>query len=151
MQVSDWIDLMQRIPPEDMETFMLALNNGQEVAMQRLLQVNDRYALVRGRLGGTDDPDRVFCVPLEQVAFGYFNRPMPDRRVINIFGDIIGGIRTSATDAVVEAPKGEAAAPEDAKPAEAEADKAAAGPNVSMLRDRLLTQKKLAPGPQRPR
>lgn len=99
MQAAEWADLFRKFPPEYQELLMLATNNGIELAVQQILRMEDTYLLIRGRLGGTTDGNRIFMVPYEYLSFVYFTRPVSNDRLKSIFGDLLtGSLEPAAQD-----------------------------------------------------
>ncbi len=149
MTGSDWIDFFKGIPDKEHELIMISLKNGAEVAFQRIMKYLDKLMIVRGRLGGTDDADRVFCIPYDHIDMVFFTRPQDDHVVQAIFGEIIGGVRRAyLTDDEEEAEKELAA--EAVNSVNPDVSTEGAIPvtdkppplNVSALRSRLLQKSK---------
>jgi hypothetical protein len=148
----DWRKFFEDLPTSEHELAIVALANGDEVSIQRIMKYMDAFMVVRGRLGGTEDAGHVFCLPYDRIEFVFFSRIQPDQTVVEMFGDIIGGVRlafmidpeeearkkalTEAAAAAAAAEGSEGAAPgtDGALPA---APKPAPA-NVSALRSRLL-------------
>ncbi len=89
MRAEDWIELLKKIPVEDHETLTAATTLGVEIAFQQVLQVNEQFVLVRGRLGGTTDAGRVFCIPWDRLLYLCLTRPMTDMRLAELFGPLL--------------------------------------------------------------
>lgn len=141
MTVEQYIKLFKSLPEAETEMLMIAMNNGMEIAVQRIMRYEDHYMLVRGRLGGTEEGELIFLVDYCNITFVYFLRPIADARVQEIFGEIIGGIRREFIEE--KTPEEQEADRQAAAEAEgAAADKPEGAPkplpNVSALRSRLL-------------
>ena len=68
---------------------MLATNNGVELAVQQILRMDDTHLVIRGRLGGTTDANRIFMVPYVYLSFCYFTLPVSNERLKPVFGDLL--------------------------------------------------------------
>jgi hypothetical protein len=108
MQVADWVALFRKFPVEYQELLMLATNNGIELAVQQVLQLNDTFILIRGRLGGTTDMDRIFMVPYDYLSFVYFTRPVSNEKLRPVFGELLavgaGGVEAVSHETLSEVP-----------------------------------------------
>lgn len=140
MTVEQYIQLFKSLPEAEVEMLMIAMNNGMEIAVQRIMRYEEHYMLVRGRLGGTEEGELIFLIDYSNITFVYFLRPIDDVRVQSIFGEIIGGVRRTfieeKTPEEQEADRQAAAAAEGAADKPEEAPKPL--PSVSALRSRLL-------------
>ena len=147
----DWRKFFEELPASEHELVILSLKNGAEVAVQRVMKYMDTFMVLRGRLGGTEDAGHVFCLPYDQMEFVLFSRIQPDQTVVEMFGDIIGGVRLAfmidpeeearkkaltdaAAAAALAASEGEEPSIDGALPATGRPVPA----NVSALRSRLL-------------
>jgi hypothetical protein len=90
MQAAEWSELFAKFPAEYQEILMLATNNGVELAVQQILRMDENYVLIRGRLGGTTDANRIFVVPYHYLSFVYFTQPVSNERLKPVFGDLRG-------------------------------------------------------------
>ncbi len=124
MKSSSWIDLLQRIPPEQHDNLMLVTCNGIEIAIQSIVRTDEDYMVLRGRMAGTDH-GRVLFMPFNQITYIGFQRVVKEAFVRKLFGE--PEPEPAAAPAVVaEEPKPEekaepAPAPEPAPKAEADA------------------------------
>lgn len=161
MKRDHWVSLFQKLPETMHDQVVFSLSTGIDVYNQRFLVYADDYLLVRGRLGGTDEGERIFMVPWEELRMIFFSRPVEDEMLFKTFGDLIGGVRKSmgSKSKVDEEEQEEANEDEeDRNPvpvrlpaasvqalAEASAPKQASGVNMSELRSRLLQPRKPPP------
>lgn len=149
MAPADWMKFYQQLPETEHELLIVCLRNGAEVAVARIMKYFDTFMVIRGRLGGTDDEGHIFCLPYAEMEFVFFSRVQSDETVVQMFGDIIGGVkRAYLTDPAEEAAKKLKEEEEAAALAEQEAgDALPAGSgkpppvNVSALRSRLLNNR----------
>jgi hypothetical protein len=165
MQAAEWTKLVSSIPDDCWEGMFFELNTGMNLAVARVMKYTDEFILLRGRVGGTDEEDRVFVVPYESLMMVMFTRPMEDEKIISIFGDIIGGVRRRREDEERKKAHEEEEAPSDAKAKlKKDADKlteafaagappgGAQAPGTSTLRERLLQPRPgIGPSLRRPR
>lgn len=152
MQRDDLISLLKKIPESLLDQVVFSLSTGIDVYTQRLLQFGDEALLIRGRLGGSDESERVFLVPWPEVKMIFFSRPVEDVVLFNIFGDLIGGVRKSLAS---QPKKDEEEHDEDehrpmpvrlpAAPATPAAEPSRPGVDVSEIRNKLLQPRKPPP------
>jgi len=156
-----WVELFQKLPDAMHDQVVFSLSTGIDVYNQRFLVYAEDYLLVRGRLGGTDESERIFMVPWEELKMIFFSRPVEDEMLFKTFGELIGGVRKSlgAKSKADEEEQEEIMEDEEEhRPepvrlpaasvqalAEASAPKQGAGVNMSELRSRLLQPRKLPP------
>jgi hypothetical protein len=147
MEREDWISLLKKVPDTLLDQVVLSLSTGIDVYTQRLLQFGDEALLLRGRLGGTDEAERIFMVPWTEIRMMFFSRPVEDQSLFNIFGDLLGGVRKS----MVQAKKEDEDHDDERRPAPVRlpAPTATESPrpnvDVSHIRDRLLQPRKQPP------
>ena len=63
MQAELWKALLRRVPPEQIDNLMLMTAQGTEINVQALLRMEEHWMVLRGRLAGSNDGGRVFCLP----------------------------------------------------------------------------------------
>src|SRR3712207_5471743 len=86
MQGNTWIELFRRIPANLHDSLALTLTNGMEIVIQRILKLDPDFAVLRGRMAGTQDQGRVVIVPYHQFLSIAFGKRMTDPEVVAIFG-----------------------------------------------------------------
>jgi hypothetical protein len=155
-----WVTLFEKLPETMHDQVALSLSTGIDVYNQRFLLYAEEFLLVRGRLGGTDEGERIFMIPWEELKMIFFSRPVDDEMLFRTFGEIIGGVRKSlATKSKSEEEEENERREEEEEQrpepvrlpaasvqslAEASAPKQSAG-SMSELRSRLLQARKPAP------
>jgi hypothetical protein len=111
MQAATWKQLLQIIPRPKYDQLMLLTSAGAEVAIQNVLRMEDEYLVVRGRLAGTSDANRVFFVPFDQINYLGFQRELKEADIEAMFGPAAlegGGAAPAPAAAGPEAPAAEA-------------------------------------------
>lgn len=163
MKREQWVNIFQKLPESMHDQVAFSLSTGIDVFNQRFLLYGDEFLLIRGRLGGTDEAERIFMVPWDELRMIFFSRPIEDDILVKMFGEIIGGVRKSLgskSKADEEEQDERMGDDEDHRPepvrlpaasvqalAEASAPKQT-GANMSELRSRLLQARKPAPNVQ---
>jgi hypothetical protein len=134
MRSSEWIALLEIIPPHQKENLLVTLGNGKELAIQGILRIDESYLVIRGRvMGSSDVGGGFFFVPYDQIVNLGFQRPVSEAEVLSILGE--APPRKPAADEAdaqqpepAEAAPAPAPAPAPAQPARAPAAAAAAAP-----------------------
>jgi hypothetical protein len=88
MQNSEWIGLLRRIPPAEVDRYILVTSIGIEIALMQILRMEDEYLVLRGRLAGTSDAGRAFFVPYDQINFVSSVTPVSEEVVRALFGEV---------------------------------------------------------------
>jgi hypothetical protein len=151
MQAAEWITIFKKMPEEYQELLMLSTNNGTEFAVQQFLRMDETFILVRGRLGGTTDANRIFVIPYDYLSFAYFNRPVSDERLAHVFGELLQSTAGERRHTVGESPpaEGDETTPAELAPELPQIDTATLQPQLrpaaaaprsvaASLRERLL-------------
>ncbi len=147
MQGAAWVSLLRQIPERKHDQLMLMTIAG-EIALQQVLRLEEEYLVLRGRLAGTSETNRLFFVPFDQITYLGSQKPVRDEDLEVILGEIPPPPLTEAAE-----PEAEAEPPPEAPPdldpvAEAEAEKTppnttpAAFPNRSQLLERIRSRSK---------
>jgi hypothetical protein len=120
MHSSGWVTLLRLIPPNHQENLTITTTNGAEIALYRLLRIEDEYLVARGRMMGTTDGGTFFVVPFDRINHIGFAKPIKEHQVRNIFGEACEAptIKEATETEEETAPAAEAA---DAKPEEKQA------------------------------
>jgi hypothetical protein len=86
MQSEVWKALLRRVPPEQGDNLMLMTAQGTEINVQVVLQLDEDFVVVRGRIAGSNDGGRVFFLPYEHLDHIGFQRPVSDALLQAAFG-----------------------------------------------------------------
>src|SRR5438874_2270643 len=82
-----WTDMLQRIPENQHNKLVVVTASGIEVSIQTVLRAEEKYLVIRGRLGGTTDGGRIFFIPYDQVGYLCINIEMPETQIQAMFGE----------------------------------------------------------------
>ncbi|MBL8822219.1 MAG: hypothetical protein JNJ77_06485 [Planctomycetia bacterium] len=160
MKREDWIAILQKVPENLHDQVVFSLSTGIDVYTQRLLQQGEEMLLLRGRLGGSDEGERIFMIPWTEIKLMFFSRPVEDEILFRVFGDLIGGVRKSMAAKAKKDEENEEAEEmeEEARPmpvrlpaasVQAIADASPkSGVSMDELRSRLLQQRRPPPNTQ---
>lgn len=116
MLSSPWIALLRRLPADQHAHLAIVTTIGVEIIVQAILHIEEDYLTVRGRLSGSQDANRAYFVPFDQINFLGLQREVTEAEVKALFDD--------APAAELAAPPAEAK-PEEAATVPAEDDPAA--------------------------
>jgi hypothetical protein len=86
MQADLWKALLRRVPAEQMDNLVLMTAQGTEINVQAVLRMEEHWMVLRGRLAGSNDGGRIFCLPYEHIDHAGFQRPLSDEQLQAIFG-----------------------------------------------------------------
>jgi hypothetical protein len=95
MQGASWISLFRRIPANLHDGLMLTLTTGSEVVVQRFVQLESDYAVVCGRMAGTQDNGRIVLLPYNQLVAVNITRKLTETEIESVFGQNAQGFATS--------------------------------------------------------
>lgn len=85
MQNSTWIDLLQRMSPEQHAQLVITTNNGTEIYIQSLFRIENEYLAMRARMGGSSDLGKTYIVPFNQIHYLGFREDLKEAVVQAIF------------------------------------------------------------------
>jgi hypothetical protein len=143
MHAAQWADILKRVRLEEQNALLLGLSNGSQISVQDLLRIDEEYVLLRGRIGGTTDAGRVFCLPYQQLTYCCLTRTLPEESIIRIFGELQHTMEDDGPLREIEAAEEPAPAPAEEPKAEEPPQPARIEPAApSPIRDRL--RKRLA-------
>lgn len=121
MQNSAWITLLRLMPPSLHGSLLLVTRIGQEISIQDVFRLEDDYAVLRGRMGGTTEAGRVFVMPYDEIHYLGFHKPMKEPEIAAIFGGQCAPTETAEERAVEAAdltPESVAPVPSEPPPPE---------------------------------
>jgi hypothetical protein len=111
MQSDTWKALLDKIPTDHHHSLLVVTSVGLEVSLQAVLRREDDYLIVRGRLAGTTETDRIFIIPYNQINLLCLQKSLQAAEVRAMFGETLADVEYDE----------DASPPSDA-PAEAEAE-----------------------------
>ncbi len=84
-----WIKLIEQIPTELQELLTLTTQGGVEISLQTVARVEEDHLVVRGRLSGTNDTDRIFMIPYDRIDYAGFQRTLAPATIGKIYGEVV--------------------------------------------------------------
>lgn len=115
MHRADVLEILEKIPAEDLGKTILALRGGGGITIDSIARTEDDYLIVRGREAGTNDEGRGFFVPYDEILFVKLDRIVSIYEVKKLYGE-----KVEAPISVFDVPAA------DGKPADAKAEPAPA-------------------------
>ena len=85
MLAQTWLALFRHIPPEQQSAFTLVTVNGTEISVQSFLRLEKDFAIIKGRLAGSQDAGRVFFIPYASIDTFSYTNPVKDSEVAELF------------------------------------------------------------------
>jgi hypothetical protein len=85
MLAQTWLSMFQHIPPEHQSRFTLVTINGTEISIQCFLRLEPEFAIIKGRLAGSQDSGRVFFIPYASIDTFSFTNPTKESEVAELF------------------------------------------------------------------
>jgi hypothetical protein len=156
MQSDAWKFALARVPREHHPIMMIVTTIGIEINVNTIQRLEDDYAVLRGRLGGTTEAGRVFFVPYDQINYITFTREMKEDQVQQLLGlDDVPKVEAPAppveAPAPVEAAKLEPSVlpPPPPPPVTSPPAKASASSKFALL-ERIRMRNKPKPPPEEP-
>lgn len=141
MQGTSWIEFFRRVPVNLHDCLALTVTTGAEIVIQRIIKLEDDFAIMRGRMAGTQDGGRVVVIPYTQLVSVALNRRMTDAEVQAVFGASTPMAAAIDLAAVADAPAAEEAPAEE--PGAAEEEPAEAAPARSAMPSKSVLLAKL--------
>src|SRR4051812_19076669 len=86
MQPPSWVSLFRQIPTNLHDCVVLLTTTGAEIMVQTLLRLDTDFAIIRGRMSGTQDGGRIMILPYDQIHTLAFGRRLLEADVHAIFG-----------------------------------------------------------------
>jgi hypothetical protein len=141
MQGTSWINLFRRIPVNLHDCLALTVTTGGEIILQGIVKLEPDFAIMRGRMAGTQDNGRVVILPYSQLVSIAFNRDLKEDAIQAIFGaaDVMAAALDLSACAAPATAAEEAPAEDASVPAAAPAvnSRTAAMPSKSILLAKL--------------
>jgi hypothetical protein len=85
MLEAGWLQIFQRIGPENLDNVSLITVTGNELVIQAVFRIEHDFMIVRARTAGTMDTGRIIVIPFSQVDFLGFNKAMSEDQVQKLF------------------------------------------------------------------
>ncbi|MGL4554948.1 MAG: hypothetical protein ACRC33_27590 [Gemmataceae bacterium] len=85
MLARTWIALFRHIPPEKHPQFSLMTVNGTEISVQLIMRLEADFAIIKGRLSGSQDAGRVFFIPYASIDTFSYTNPVREIDVTELF------------------------------------------------------------------
>jgi hypothetical protein len=114
MQPANWIAFLSRLSAEEHTHLLFSVNNGHEIAAQEIVAMESDFLLIRGRLGGSSDANRVFCIPYDRLTYVWYTHSATPEVLAHLSGKPIESFVASTPQLTADIPA-EAPAPEPAK------------------------------------
>ena len=84
-----WVAILQAIPADKMNQFTVVITGNTEITLQSILRFDRDFAVLKGRLSGSQDAGRVFFVPyVHMINLGTLY-PIKDEDYEAIFGTLM--------------------------------------------------------------
>jgi hypothetical protein len=107
MLEAGWLQVLQRITPENLDNVSLISVTGAELVIQQVFRIEHDFVVVRARTAGTMDTGRCIVVPYSQIDFIAFNKKMSEEEVMKLFDgpfQAVAPVAMVAAGATVAAP-----------------------------------------------
>jgi hypothetical protein len=129
----DVLEILEKMPAEDLSKTILALRGGGGVTLDAVARTEDDYLIVRGREAGTNDEGRGFFIPYEEILFVKLDRMVSVYEVKTMYGE-----KLAAPTSVFDAPAADGK-PTDAKSVTAQTPAPAQDP-AAIAKQNLLAR-----------
>ncbi len=87
MENAEWAQLFHRIPKTHHDILAVVMRTGTEIMVQRILRVEDNVVILRGRPSGSTEEGTIMILPLDELVYVAFHKPVLQRELKAIFGD----------------------------------------------------------------
>ncbi len=87
MHREDVLDILDKIPKEDLTKTILTLRWGGIITIDQVARAEDDYLVVRGREGGSNDEGRAFFVPFEEILYLKLDRVVGVYEIKRMYGE----------------------------------------------------------------
>jgi len=81
-----WITMFRRIPASLHDGLSLCLVSGVEIVVQKFMKLEADFAIIRGRVSGTQETGRIVLIPYSQMAVATLAQSLKDPEVEAVFG-----------------------------------------------------------------
>src|SRR5262249_28036947 len=88
MLARTWIALFRHIPEDHHPRFTLVTVNGTEISLQQILRLEADFAIVKGRLSGSQDAGRGSCIRSASIDTFSFTTRVRETDVNDLFGTL---------------------------------------------------------------
>ena len=82
----DVLDLLGRIPAENLTKTVLTMRGNNSVTLDAVIVREDSYMVVRGREAGTNDEGRIFYLAYEDILYVKIDRILKIEDVLSMYG-----------------------------------------------------------------
>src|SRR5438046_4219740 len=109
MQESLWSTLLRRIPPAKHDILIVVTAAGVELMIKKIIRLDEDFVILRGRLAGSSDQNRIVILPYTQIDNVAFGVMLPEAEIQAIFGGkrAAGAAAGSASQAAPDQPAAE--------------------------------------------
>jgi hypothetical protein len=84
-----WVAILQTIPADKLNQFTVVITGNTEITLQSVLRLDREFAVLKGRLSGSQDAGRVFFVPYGHMINLGTLYPIKDEEYEAIFGNLL--------------------------------------------------------------
>ena len=85
MLEAGWLQILNRITPENLNNVSLITVTGAELVIQSVFRLEHDFMVLRARTAGTMDTGRTIVVPHAQIDFLAFNAKMSEDEALKLF------------------------------------------------------------------
>jgi len=82
----DVLDMLGRIPPENLTKTVLTMRGNNSVTLDAVIIRSDSYMVVRGREAGTNDEGRIFFLAFEDILYIKIDKILKIEDVLTMYG-----------------------------------------------------------------
>ena len=86
----DFLDILDKVAPDDLTKTVLSLRSGAAITVDALVRCDEEFVALRGREAGTNDDGRAFFVPYSEIVFLKLDRIMKIDELRGMFGNRVG-------------------------------------------------------------
>ncbi len=88
MRRADVVDLIHRLPDQELARVHLVLRAGMNVCIDVVLRLEEHYAVFRGREAGNQDEGRLFFLPFDEIVYAKLERMVRATEVEEWYKDL---------------------------------------------------------------